>query len=208
MSVQALSKIGDQILADARTEAQKRIEEANAFGRELIEKAKADAEKDAEKIRSKFLSEAKLLESKRLSDARREASELILKEKNQLMNKVFKESLKKLKEFVDKGSYLKRLTSLIENSASQLGLEEIKLELNNRDLKRKEEVIKKLNLPKKIKISVAEIPLKNFGGFIISSSDGRIKVDETFDGKILFAEKRLRKDISKVLLGKNIAVTS
>jgi len=201
MSAEVVLKIGDEILADAQAEAKRKIEEAEKYASELKEKARLEAESEAEKAKAKALENVKLLEGRKLSEARREASLHILKERNTMISSAFQEAVKRLKDMVNEEAYLRSLSSLIETSVKQLGFNELKIKLNAKDLRRQAEIIKRLKLPPTVKITVDKDPVSALGGFIISTPDERIKIDETFEAKLTYAERKFKKEISKLLFG-------
>ena len=194
-----IPKIGEEILAEAQAEAKRRIEEAEKEAKEKIEKAKVEAEKEAENVRARALEEIKTLEGRRLSEARRAASIKILEEKNNLIGKAFQEALKKLEKTVESEAYIKSLCSIIETTAPQLGEAEVRVRLNSKDLKRKNEILKNLKLPSNLKITVDNTPINTVGGCILETLDGKIRIDETFEARVAAAEKAIKKEIAKIL---------
>ncbi|WP_309492438.1 V-type ATP synthase subunit E [Candidatus Hecatella orcuttiae] len=201
MSSQVLAKIGEEILADAHAEAKKRIEEAEKQARELVQKAEEEGRKVEENAEAETREEAKLIEDRRLSEARREASLKILAEKNRLIGQAFKEAEKKLRGIVKGEAYLKSLRHLTALAASQIGSESIKVKLNEKDLERSQQVLQKLKLPSNMKVTFDKKPLKSIGGCVVSTPDGRVVIDETFETRLLFAEKTLKKEVWKILSG-------
>ena len=194
-----IPKLGEEILADAKAEAKKRIEEAKKEAKEKIEKAKVEAEKEAETVKSEILERIGIMERGRLSEVRRENSLKILEEKHRLMDKAYQEALKQLKKIVEDKIYITSLCHLIEISAPQLGEENIKIKLNSRDLKRKNEILKNLNLPSNLKLIVDEKPINTIGGCIILTQDEKIKIDETFETRLTATEKSIRKEVANIL---------
>ncbi|RLG92692.1 MAG: hypothetical protein DRO36_00615 [Candidatus Hecatellales archaeon] len=194
-----IPKIGEEILAEAQAEAKRRIEEAEKEAKEKIEKVKVEAEKEAETVKAKALEEIKTLEGRRLSEARRVASIKMLEEKNNLIGKAFQEALKKLEKTVESEAYIKSLCSIIETTALQLGEAEVRVRLNSKDLKRKNEILKNLKLPSNLKITVDNTPINTVGGCILETLDGKIRIDETFEARVAAAEKAIKKEIAKIL---------
>ncbi len=123
----------------------------------------------------------------------------ILEEKNKLIENVFQEASKKLKKIVEEEVYLKSLARLIETSAPQIGEEKLKVKFNSKDLKRKSEIMNSLKLPSNLKLTVDEHPINTMGGCIILTQDENIKIDETFETRLVIARKVLKKEVSKIL---------
>jgi len=201
MSSNVTLKIGEDILADAVTEAQKKLEEARKHSKELAEKARAEAEREAEVAWIKAQDEVRLLEEKSLSEARRETALKILKEKDKLIKDAFQEASKRLKNLAKEDIYHSYLRRMIENSIAQLGTDEVKIRLNQRDIKAHAKILEGLKLPKNLKLTIDKEPLETMGGFFVSIMDDRIKINGTFEFRLSHVENHLRKEISSILFG-------
>jgi len=199
MSSQLLSKIGEEILADARKEAERKIEEAQKKAEEIFEKARREAEAEAETIKTKAMEDIKVMEERKLSEARREASVQILKGKNELIAQAFKLASKHLNEVVEKEVYLKSLLQIIENSSPLLGDENVKIRLNRRDLQHEHELHGKLKLSSNLGLTFDKQPINTVGGCILLTEDERVRIDETFETRLSSAERSLKKEISNIL---------
>jgi len=196
-----ISKISEEIIAEAQAEARKRIEEAKKEAEEIVSRVKVEAEAEAEKIKAKVMEEVRLLEARKLSEARRQSSLKILEEKNRLIEEAFNGALNQLKKIVETEEYIQSLSKLIEAIAPQLGESNIKIALNRRDLKHKDNIVKRLSLPENVKIVFDSHPLDSVGGFVLSTLDERIRINETLEERLKAAKRAMKKDISKILFG-------
>lgn len=199
MALEVLTKLEQEILLDSQSIAPKKIEEAKKFAAELTEKARMEAQKEVEEINAKTQDEIRTLEKKRLSEARRNTQLQILKEKNELITKVSHDALNKIKELQDKEVYHRSLRQLIERSAQQLGSKELKIELAENDWKHHVTLLHGLKLEPHVKITAEKLSTPSVGGSVISSADGKIKIDNTVEARLSFLEKNLRKEVAKIL---------
>jgi V/A-type H+-transporting ATPase subunit E len=199
MTIEALSKIEEEILAEAQLDARKKIEEAEKYIKEMVDKAKAEAEKEALILQNKVKADSEILERKRISETRRASSLQILKTKNELINKAFNEALHDLKEIVKKDIYVKSLIKLLNSSILQIGSEDLKIKLNREDHKHWPKIQEGLKLPPNIKLTVDKTPISTTGGFIISTLDERVKIDNTFEARLSYVEKNMKKEIAQIL---------
>lgn len=197
MSMQSLSKIQEDILADAKVAADKKTEEAKTEAKRIIERAREGAEREAEKIKAKSLEDSKVVERKKLSEARRSTSVQELAQKNKLLENAFKEALEKIKAARGKESYFASLRNLIEASAARLGGGELKLSLNRDDLEH-HNFLKQLKLPR-TKIAIDASSLSSVGGFVLSTADEKIRIDNTVESRLNYIESYLRKEVGKIL---------
>ncbi len=194
---QVVAKLGDEILEEARAEAQRRIAKAEEEAKKIIEEAKARAKEIVEEEKAKAEEEAKLLERRILSETRRKVSMKILEEKNRLIREAFREAYEKLKN-VKNNLYAKSILHLIEASAPTIGSETVEVRFNRKDMERANKLLKGVKLSN-VKLTVGKEPIETIGGFVLTTSDGRIRVDQTFEARLQYAEKFLKKEIAKIL---------
>ncbi|MEM3736914.1 MAG: V-type ATP synthase subunit E [Candidatus Bathyarchaeia archaeon] len=200
MSTLALSKIEEEILADAQEEANRRIQEAEKEAAAIIEKAKAEAQRKVEEIKARVQEQIKILERKKLSEARRKAALAVLEEKNTLIDKVFKEALKRVRDLKTE-DVEKSAKYLLEEAIKSFGSGDLKLQVSSKERKVYENVIKSLNTPRGVTITLEKDPLPSSGGFIISTADGQIKIDNTFETRLESVSRSLRKEVAAILFG-------
>jgi V/A-type H+-transporting ATPase subunit E len=98
----------------------------------------------------------------------------------------------------DEGAYLSTLESYLSQAAQQIESNELIAELNARDHKRLETqwdaFSSRISADKKIRLSAE--PIDTLGGVRVTSADGRIRVDNTFEGRL----ERLRTPIQQAIL--------
>ena len=195
---QAVAKLGEEIIEEAKAEAQRRLAKAEEEAKKIVEAARAEAGRLVEEAKAKAVEEVSLIERRRLSEARRKAALKILEEKNKLVAEAFKKAYSQLKNLKFE-AYSQSITRLLEASIPSLASEEVQVWLNKRDLERQNRLLKNVKLPKGVKLTVAEKPLETIGGFVLTSPDGKIKLDQTFEVRLQHVEKLLRKELSKIL---------
>ncbi|KYH39279.1 MAG: archaeal A1A0-type ATP synthase, subunit E [Candidatus Hecatellales archaeon B24] len=195
---QAVAKLGEEIIEEAKAEAQRRLAKAEEEAKKIVEAARAEAGRLVEEAKAKAVEEVSLIERRRLSEARRKAALKILEEKNKLVAEAFKKAYSQLKNLKFE-AYSQSITRLLEASIPSIASEEVQVWLNKRDLERQNRLLKNVKLPKGVKLTVAEKPLETIGGFVLTSPDGKIKLDQTFEVRLQHVEKLLRKELSKIL---------
>ena len=199
MALEALTKLEQEILADSQKIGPKKIEEAKKFAAEFIKKARMEAQREVEEINAKTQDEIRTLEKKKLSEARRNTQLQVLKEKNDLIARVFHDALNRIKDLQGKEVYHTSLQRLIEKSAQQLGSHELRTEFNENDWKHHTTLLHGLKLGPHVKITAEKLNTPSVGGFIISTADGKIKIDNTVEVRLNFMEKNLRREVAKIL---------
>jgi vacuolar-type H+-ATPase subunit E/Vma4 len=200
MSTLALSKIEEEILTDAQEEAKRRVAEVEKEAVVALEKVKTEAQSEVEAVKAATQEKIKVLERKKLSEARRNAAIMVLQEKNSLVDTAFKEALKRIKELRGKEVHEKSARHLLEESIKRIGSGDMKLQVSHNDHKLYEDAIKSLNTPTGVSIAMVKEALHAAGGFILSTADDRVKLDNTLEARLEFATKSLRKEIAAILL--------
>ncbi|MHC1586852.1 MAG: V-type ATP synthase subunit E [Candidatus Hecatellaceae archaeon] len=196
---QAVAKLGEEIIEEAKAEAQRRIAKAEEEARKVLEEARAEVERLVEEAKAKAREEAELAERQKLSEVRRRNALRILEEKNRLIREAFQQAYEKLKNLKFE-SYANSLAKLLEVSIPAMGSDTVEIWLNKRDLDRQSRLLKNLKISE-VKVSVAKKPVDTIGGFILTSPDGKIKLDQTFEARLQAAERRIKKEIAKILFG-------
>jgi V/A-type H+-transporting ATPase subunit E len=97
----------------------------------------------------------------------------------------------------DDGTYLPLLTRFLYQGASAIEREELVARVNQRDFPRLEprwtEMVKEAAAGKQV--SLSQQPIETSGGMLIESGDGRIRVDNTFEGRM----ERLQTEIHRAI---------
>jgi V/A-type H+-transporting ATPase subunit E len=98
----------------------------------------------------------------------------------------------------DQDAYLKTLTGFIGAAVSEIERDEVSVSANIQDLKllraHWEQVLG--TLPTGAKATLSDAHVDTLGGVMIESADGRIRVDNTFEGRL----SRLRARLQQVIL--------
>jgi len=169
------------VAKDAEAEAGKMTEKARAQRKEIMDAARREAKEMAEAEHSEAVANARLEAKRERSKAREELVASVEKQ-------VWKELLDARKS---KTRYTALLHSLISKGVKALGTSDAVVYVNSQDHKLVGEVKG---------ATVAREPIECAGGVVITSADGSVRVDSTFEA--LFAEKtdQARIEIQKAVL--------
>lgn len=98
----------------------------------------------------------------------------------------------------DSAAYLKTLTGLIGAALTEVEREEVEVRANSADLKLLKAHWAEVtgSLPAGAQPKLGDAPIETLGGIMAESSDGRIRVDNTFEGRMA----RLRARLQQVIL--------
>lgn len=102
----------------------------------------------------------------------------------------------------DSAAYRKTLTGLIEAALAEIEHEEVEVRANNADRKLLKTHWADLvgSLPSRTQVKLSDEPIETLGGVLVESSDGRIRVDNTFEGRVARLQARLQQVILERLV--------
>ncbi len=195
-----LSNIAKEILEEAQKEAEALLLKAESDGKTLLDEAKAEAERRCKSIIDKAEKdvETKLKETSSLLDA--EAKNELLRAHEELVEDVFNRTRERLKQYASSTDYSACLIRLISEASEQIGSDKLTLRLNKRDhrLMTKNQL---QALSKKLGVELIKSDdfLNSVGGSIVSTLDGRIMVNNTFESRLEMLKPVLRARVARIL---------
>ncbi len=98
----------------------------------------------------------------------------------------------------DESAWLETLTAYIATAAERIEREQLRVQANSRDLRILRDAWASVTaaLPAGKTVALDDEPIETLGGVMIISDDARIRVDNTFDGRLA----RLREQVQRVIL--------
>nr|WP_242469396.1 V-type ATP synthase subunit E family protein [Rhabdochromatium marinum] len=99
-------------------------------------------------------------------------------------------------------AYLETLSGFIRAAAEEIEHHELRVHANARDLKRLQSHWERILavVPDQVQLKLAEDPINTLAGVLISSADERIRVDNTFEGRLARLGTRVQQTILERLL--------
>lgn len=192
--------IAEDILKEAREKASGIIRDAKKEARTLLDAARFGAREEEEREMKAAHARGKQVREEMLAEGRMRAKKEILQKREELINEVLKESEVKLREYTLSKKYEVSLVSITVGACKKLGSDQIVIRANRRDLKllegNKAQLEQKLG--KGVIISFGE-PIQTIGGVRAGTPDGKIEIDETFDGRMRREFEVLRVKSAKIL---------
>ena len=201
----------EKILGDAKKEADETIERSRKTAQgvldEKLEEARKKAEGESKSLIKAAEDQAKSIIESSIANSRIRMNWMILSEKEKIIERVFDEVKKKLREFTRTNEYDKILESLIEEGAIAAGGGELQVHLNSYDYQRSlaldrlsDNVEKATGV--RTMLGKATEPAETIGGALIKSKDGKVAVDNTLESLIESRRKDLEPKISTILFTK------
>jgi vacuolar-type H+-ATPase subunit E/Vma4 len=181
--------------------------QANKRAEEILEVARQNSDEgelDVDSVQINLQEDERI----RLSEAMTEYNELKSSYKEEILDRIFEEALRRVKKFVDSDDYPKELRSLIIEAGITLGGGELTVEvkqddidllkyglLNESDGKIKE-VTDKMTI-----IKSSHIPINTIGGVRVINPETKAIVDNTFEGRLRRIKEQKRSEIENMVFG-------
>lgn len=203
----ALSKNTQLMVGEVLKEADKTAEEiissAKSEASTILNAAKFTAKEEEESRLKEARAEGKRAFDEVLAKGKMQAKKEALQRREEMINQVFKGAEKELEKYVKLESYKKSLVKIVVSAGKKLGSKDIVVLANRRDLsllkKSEQGITRGLSAGKeKASVTFGE-PIQAIGGVVAKSADGRVEVDETFDGRMKREIEALRVKIAKIL---------
>lgn len=208
-TTEGLQRIVERIIADAHMEINRVRDEARKKAESVIEErrelAKKDARNDVERIMREAEEAAARINKQVISSAKVEGARYIAVEKNRLIENVFMESGRRLKEYKrSREEYVSLLSRMIGKSVKALGGGELEILLcdEDRELATQldlEAIVRGSGVENKVQIGISVKSIPVTGGVVVRRVDGKASADYTFESLIRLHEKALKLKVARIL---------
>ena len=192
-AVDTLEKVSGEFESEAigahesgRKEALARVESVRKETAEAVAKIIETGAKQAESAKRQIIGTAEL-----------EARNSQLKSLEKAVNEVFETATRKVSASSG-DQYEAAMGRLIQEGLDVIG-PRVKIQCASKDKKAVAGAIKKLT--GKEKISLEEEPIETMGGVVMSTPDGSVRFDNTFEARLERTKPILRKEVAAILTG-------
>ncbi len=178
-----------EVLADleaGRTETLARVEAVRKETKEAVSKILETSTKQAESVRRQIIGTAEL-----------EARNAQLKLVEKAVNEAFDLAMKQVST-ASGAQYERAIATLIQEGLEVIG-QRAKVRCTSKDKREVSSAIKKLSA--KAKVSFDDEPVETIGGVILTTPDGSVRFDNTFEARLERMKPILRKEVASTLTG-------
>jgi V/A-type H+-transporting ATPase subunit E len=201
-SSSALERTINKVLSQKETELISQIDSAYEESLRNLEASRDRLEAERTRIIESAKKQAENLKRQIVGSSRLAARNQELLMIENAVNNAFEEARKKLAASGGKDSYRTLMASLVEESVSSVGSDEVVVECNRNDA----ELVSKIlaDLQKKnprIKAKISDQHIEVIGGIRVKSADGSMTYDNTIDSRIERLKPLIRKNIAQILRG-------
>jgi V/A-type H+-transporting ATPase subunit E len=195
--------IAEDILEEAKSRAAEIISAAKREAQTMLAATRLGLKEEEElELRRARLSGRSVYEEM-LAGGRLRAKRELLEKREQLIKSVIEAAEKEIRAYASSDKYGKELVKIAVDACKKLGSSRVVIQANSRDLKALEkskvQIAKELGgTDEEASVSFGE-PIQATGGVLVRTMDGKVEIDETFDGRMKREFDALRVKVAKVL---------
>jgi V/A-type H+-transporting ATPase subunit E len=188
-----LQKVSDELQKEVLSDLEGGRDQSLA----LVDSAVRETAEAVSKIRETSTKQAELLKRQILGSAELESRNFQLRTVEEEVNGIFEDAIKGVSE-IPTTQYEEALSRLINEGVRLIG-SKATVSCSSKDRKTATAVIKKLNKGD-VKLTLDEKSIETFGGVVLTSPDGTVSFDNTFEARLERMKQVLRKDVASLLM--------
>lgn len=190
-----LEELREEIIEKAKKETYEVLKEADLEAKKILLDAKTKGEQEIENARQEATRVIERQKSERLSAARLEAKMILAEAKEESVKAVQEEAWNSLEKIRKGRDYEKLLRELIQQATDAIdGIAVI--HANKQDLKLAKKIVEETRTA-----SVSNDAIDCAGGALVTSKDGRVRVDATFNALFEEHDEYMRRTAYAELFG-------
>ncbi len=195
--------IVDDILKEAASKASSIARAAKKEAETILDATRFDNKEEEASEQKVAQVQGKRLHDEITSEGRTRARRELLHKREELIETILKDAQKELQDYAASDKYARELASLAIAACKKLDANQVVIQASRRDLKllekSKAQILKELGGSEKgASVSFSD-PIQTSGGVRVAEQDGKVEIDETFDGKLAREMDSLRVKVAKVL---------
>jgi vacuolar-type H+-ATPase subunit E/Vma4 len=189
------------IMEEAREEAGQILADAQAQAESIQQQAQAQADAEREAILQRAREETKALREHTAAAAQLEAQTLILKRREQLLERAFADARRELASVPQWLDYEQIAHRLVREAVENLGADEalVRADEGTRRVLG-DEVLADLGRELGVRMRIGE-PLTQSTGIVLETPDGHRRYDNTLETRLARMRDALRSPVYRVLMG-------
>ncbi len=193
-----VKKVSDEAL----NEMIQNIADSKNAALEVVTKKMAEAQTEAVRISEQERRQAEALKRQIIGSAEMTSRNRTLEIIEDNLNSAFSQALKKLESTTSGADYARIMKSLVLEGMDEVGGNDFVISANTRDQQNLQQVIDSVSREKGVKITRSDSRLSNtVGGVVISSADGFVTFDNTYEARLERLKPELRKQIAQLFTG-------
>jgi len=188
----------DKVSAEFETEVLSELQEGKTEALSRIEANRKETEESTSKILETSVKQAESLKRQIVGAAELQARNAQLRSLEKAVNEVFDMAMKEISES-EGAAYERAMVDLIKQGLDVIG-HKASVSCSTKDKKAVSAAIHKLN-SSTVKLTLEDKHIETIGGVILTTSDGSVRFDNTFEARLERDKATLRKEVAGILTG-------
>jgi len=193
----------EEILRESSEQAAGIVASAKTEASTILNAARFTAKEEEEHAVKEVQARGKRVYEEVLIDRKMKAKKEALQKREEIINDVFKDVEKRIQKYTSSKKYREDLIRMAIDSCKKLGSDRVTIFANKRDLRvlkrAQKKIIKALSTKDtKVNVSFGE-PIQTICGVRVATTDKKIEIDDTFEGRMRRDFDILRTKVAKLL---------
>jgi len=195
-------RIVEEILEEASDKSAQIIADAKKTAKKLLDAARSKAKEEEDRSIKEARVRGKQVYDEVLAEGRMKAKRETIQRKEEILNEVLKKAEQRLRAYASSKKY--DVVNLAIDACKKLDSEDVVIHANKRDSqklqKSKGKIAQSIARGGTAKISFGK-PINAVGGVRVSTRDGKVEIDDTFEGRLKRRFDPLRVKVARTLFG-------
>jgi len=193
-----VKKVSDEAL----NEMVQSVAESKNAALEVVTRKMTEAQAEAVRISEQQRRQAEALKRQIIGSAEMTSRNRTLEIIEENLNAAFSQALDKLRSSTSGADYVRIVKSLVLEGIEEVGGNDFVISANTHDQQVLQQVIDAVSAEKGVKISRSASRLSNsVGGVVVSSADGFVTFDNSYEARLERLKPELRKKIAQLFTG-------
>jgi len=193
-----VKKVSDEAL----NEMVQSVAESKNAALEVVTRKMTEAQAEAVRISEQQRRQAEALKRQIIGSAEMTSRNRTLEIIEENLNAAFSQALDKLRSSTSGADYVRIVKSLVLEGIEEVGGNDFVISANTHDQQILQQVIDAVSAEKGVKISRSASRLSNsVGGVVVSSADGFVTFDNSYEARLERLKPELRKKIAQLFTG-------
>lgn len=198
-----IERLAKAILQEAREEAEQVRADAQAKADEISKRAQAEAEAERKLVMDRANEDVERLRGQAVASAQLKARTLQLEHREELLNKVFESTHKKLTDIRQRSDFDKVAVQLLREALSQLTVDSAEIRADETTQKVLQSQLDDISKELNVELSMGS-PLEEGTGIVVNAANGKIHYDNTLETRLNRKQSELRSSVFQVLNGERL----
>jgi vacuolar-type H+-ATPase subunit E/Vma4 len=198
-----IERLAKAIFQEAREEAEQVKADAQAKADEISKRAQAQAESERKVVLDRAHEDVERLRGQSAASAQLKARTMQLEHREELLNKVFDATRKKLSDIRQRSDFDKVAVQLLREALTQLTVDSAEIRADEATQKVLQSQLDDISKELNVELRMGSV-LEEGTGVVVNAANGKIHYDNTLETRLNRKQSELRSSVFQVLNGERL----